>query len=100
MGIPEQSIRILAGTPIEVGEQRLLPSVLVNTITMDQPNQGKFRFVKLRPTSVVVTSAQDTEWLEIPNTTIDTLSMMAGVGAIIALVSFLIIVMVRFFKRL
>ena len=45
MGLPEQRIRILAGTPIEVGEQRLLPSVLVNTITMDQP--ASLNFVSL-----------------------------------------------------
>jgi len=100
MGLPEQRIRILAATPIEVGEQRLLPSVLVNTLNMDQPNQGRCRVVKLRPISVVVTSPLDTKWLEIPNTTADTLSTMAGAGAVIALVSLFIIVVVRFFKRL
>ena len=99
MGLPEQRIRILAGTPIEVGEQRLLPSVLVNTITMDQPNSAKSRIVKLRPTSIVVTSQEDTEWIEIPNTTMDTLSTMAGVGAAVGLVSLFIIIVARLLRR-
>jgi hypothetical protein len=100
MGLPEQRTRILAGTPVVIGEQRLLPSVLVNTFHMDQANRGKLRVVRLRPISVVVTSPQDSKWLEIPNTTMDTLSIMAGVGAAIALVSLFIIVIVRLFKRL
>ena len=99
MGLPEQRISILAGTPIEVGEQRLLPSVLVNTITMDQPNSAKSRIVKLRPTSIVVTSQEDTEWIEIPNTTMDTLSTMAGVGAAVGLVSLFIIIVARLLRR-
>ena len=99
MELPEQRIRILAGSPVEVGQQRLLPSVLVNTLDKDQPNIGKLRVVKLRPISIVVTSPQDTQWLEIPNTTMDTLSTMAGVGAAIALVSLFIIVVTRLFKR-
>ena len=98
MGLPEQQIRIIAGTPIEVGELRLLPSVLVKTSTRDQPNSGKFRVVKMRPTSVVVTSMKDTKWLEIPNTTMDMLSKMAGMGAAIAFVSLLIIAVVRLVK--
>ena len=99
MDLPQQRIRIAAGTPIEVDGQRVLPSVLVNTIDKVQSNIGKLRVVKLRPTSIVVTSPEDTKWLEIPNTTVDTLSTMAGVGAAIAVASLLIIVMARFFKR-
>jgi hypothetical protein len=99
MGMPEQRIRILAGTPIEINEQRLLPSVLVNTLEMYQPNTGKFRVVKLRPISVVATSPQNTEWLEIPNATVDTLSSMAGIGAAIALVSLFVVVVTRLLKR-
>ncbi|MDF1513050.1 MAG: hypothetical protein P1S60_04505 [Anaerolineae bacterium] len=98
MALPEQSIRILAGTPIEVANQRLLPSVLVKTNAMTQPRRGKAWFVKLRPTSIVVTSSRDTKWLEIPNTTMDTLSTMAGAGAIIALVSLVVIVIARWLK--
>ncbi len=99
MGLPEQRIRILAGTPIEVNEQSLIPSVLVTTLDKDQPNFGKLRVVKLRPISVVVNSPQDTQWLEIPNTTMDTLSTMAGAGVAIALVSLFIIVVARLVKR-
>lgn len=99
MGLPERRIRILAGTPIEIGEQRLLPSVLVNTLNTDKPGMGKLRITRARPISVVVTSPNDTQWLEIPNTTMDTLSTMAGVGAAIALVSVFIIVVARLFRR-
>jgi hypothetical protein len=99
MELPQQRIRILAGTPIEVGQHRLLPSVLVNTLNMEKPNSGKLRVVKLRPISMVVTTPQDTQWLEIPNTTMDTLSTMAGIGAVIALVSLFIIIVMRLFKR-
>ena len=66
---------------------------------MDKPNSGKLRVFKLRPISVVVTSPQDTQWLEIPNTTMDTLSTMAGIGAAIALVSLFAIIVTRIFKR-
>ena len=100
MVLPEQRIRIMAATPVQVGEHRLLPSVLVNTLNMDQPNRVKSRVFKLRPISVVVTSPQNTKWLEIPNTTMNTLSTMAGGGAIIALVSLVIIGTARFLKRL
>ena len=99
MGMPAQRIRILAGTPIEVNNQRLLPSVLVNTLDMDQPNTGKLRVIKLRPISIVATSPQNTEWMEIPNATTDTLSTMAGAGAAIALVSRFVIVVTRLLKR-
>jgi hypothetical protein len=99
MELPQQRIRILAGIPIEVGQHRLLPSVLVNTLNMDKPNFGKLRVVRLRPISVVVTSPQDTQWLEIPNTTMDALSTMAGIGAVIALVSLFVIIVTRILKR-
>ena len=99
MGLPVQSTRIMAGTPIEVNQQRLLPSVLVKITAMNQPEGGKLWFVKLRPTSIVVTSPQDTKWLEIPNTTMDVLSSMMGAGAIIALISVFVILITRWFKR-
>ena len=100
MDLPEQRTRLVAGSPIEVGEHRLLPSVLVSTVDKDQSQCAKLRYVKLRPTSLVVTSSQDTNWIEIPNETMDTLSKMAGAAGIIAFISLCVIVVVRFLRRL
>ena len=92
MQMPVQKIRVVAGTPIVVGERRLLPSVLVTTMEGgDDRMGGFFRFVKARPVSVVVEGPEGARWLEIPNTTENTLSQMAAAGAAIALVSVLLI---------
>ena len=92
MQMPVQKIRVVAGTPIVVGERRLLPSVLVTTMEGgDASTGGLFRFVKARPVSVVVEGPEGARWLEIPNTTENTLSQMAAAGAAIALVSVLLI---------
>ena len=91
MKLPEQRIRLVAADPIEVGARRLLPSVLVNTLSLQSPDKGTFNFVRLRPASIVVESENSTEWIEIPNTTEDILSTMAAAAAGIALVSSLII---------
>ena len=92
MQMPVQKIRVVAGTPIVVGERRLLPSVLVTTMEGgDASTGGLFRFVKARPVSVFVEGPEGARWLEIPNTTENTLSQMAAAGAAIALVSVLLI---------
>jgi hypothetical protein len=93
MQMPVQKIRVVAGTPIVVGERRLLPSVLVTTMEGGDAVSGSggfFRFVKARPVSVVVEEPEGARWLEIPNTTENTLSQMAAAGAGIALVSVLL----------
>lgn len=100
MALPEQRTRILAGTPMDVGGQRLLPSVLVKTINTGTSKNGFGRSVKLRPISIVVTSPHNTEWLEIPNTTMNTLSTMAGAGAVIALLSLVLMAIIRLVKSL
>ncbi len=91
MKLPEQRIRLVAADPIEAGSRRFLPSVLVNTLSLQRPDKGTLNFVRLRPASIVVESDGSTEWLEIPNTTEDILSTMAVAAAGIALVSSLII---------
>ncbi len=91
MKLPEQRIRLVAADPIEVGARRLLPSVLVNTLSLQSPDKATLHFVRLRPASIVVESESSTEWIEIPNTTANILSTMAAAAAGIALVSSLII---------
>ncbi len=91
MQMPVQKIRVVAGTPIVVGERRLLPSVLVTTMAGgDAGTGGLFRFVKARPVSLVVEEPEGARWLEIPNTTENILSQMAIAGAGIALLSVLL----------
>ncbi len=99
MRLPEQRIRLVAADPIEVGTRRLLPSVLVNTWSLQSPDKGTFNFVRLRPASIVVESESSTEWIEIPNTTENVLSTMAAAAAGIALVSSLIIAVSLFLKH-
>lgn len=99
MKLPEQRIRLVAGDPIEVGNWRVLPSVLVNTLSRQSPGKGTFHHVRLRPASIVVESEEKAEWIEIPNTTKDILSTMAAAAAGIAVVSSLIIVVSLFLKK-
>lgn len=96
MKIPEQRIRLVAADPIVVGNRRLLPSVLVNTLTHRSSEQGGLNLVRMRPVSVVVEDEDTATWLEIPNATGDILSTMAAVAAGIAVVSALIILLARY----
>ncbi len=99
MKLPEQNIRVVAADPIEVGNQRFLPSVLVNTMVRRWSGRGLFQSVRLRPVSVVVETSDGAVWHEIPNTTANTLSTMAAAAASIALVSIVIIGVSRFLRR-
>jgi len=95
MTLPTQRIRIVAGTPIEVGKYRLLPSVLVSTLESGTEKDSAFQAVKLRPISFVEQGPNGARWLEIPNATADTLSVMAAIGVGIAAVSLALIVLLR-----
>jgi len=100
MQMPVQKSRVVAGTPIVVGERRLLPSVLVTTMEGgDAGAGGFFRFVKARPVSIVVEESEGARWLEIPNATGNTLSQMAAAGAGIALVSVLLMGLFHLVRR-
>ena len=95
MTLPTQRIRIVAGTPIEVGKYRLLPSVLVSILESGNGENSAFQAAKLRPVSFVEQGPDGARWLEIPNTTADTLSVMAAVAAGIAVISLTLIVLLR-----
>ena len=95
MKLPEQRIRLVAAEPIEVGSRRLLPSVLVNTLTYGGAEQGSFHLVRMRPVSVVVEDEESARWLEIPNATGNILSTMAAAAAAIAFVSILVLLVAR-----
>ncbi|MEJ5310205.1 MAG: hypothetical protein WHX52_10555 [Anaerolineae bacterium] len=100
MQIPVQKIRVVAGTPIVVGERRLLPSVLVTTVEGGKAGEGGFfRFVKARPVSLVVQEPEGARWLEIPNVTANTLSQMAAAGAAIALLSVLLMALFHLVRK-
>ena len=95
MVLPKQRIRVVAGTPIEVGDRRLLPSVLVNAVEGGSSSSGLFRFARMRPISIVEEGPEGARWIAIPNATADALSTMAAVGLGVALVSVLVIVLTR-----
>ncbi len=95
MTMPTQRIRIVAGTPIEVGKRRLLPSVLVSTLEGEESELFLFGFVKMRPVSVVEESPDGVRWIEIPNATADVLSTMAAIGLGIAAFSIVTIFLIR-----
>ncbi len=95
MDLPTQRIRIVAGTPIEVGKRRLLPSVLVSTLESEKVPFALFRGAKVRPVSIVEDGPDGTRWIEIPNATANILSVMAMAGLGIAIVSVLLILLIR-----
>lgn len=99
MVLPEQRVRIVAAEPIEVGARRLLPSVLVNTLSYRRPNQGFFHAIRARPVSVVVEDSDGAQWHEIPNATANALSTMVAAAAAIATVSMAIIAVALLLKR-
>jgi hypothetical protein len=102
MELPEQRVRLVAATPIEVEDRRLLPSVLVSTLHTSRPQRGAGvmmgRAVRLRPVSIVVEGSESAEWIEIPNTTADTLNSMVAAAATISLVSLFIIIASRLLR--
>jgi hypothetical protein len=100
MILPEQHTRIMAAEPIEVGDLRLLPSVLVGTASRRWADQGLSNKVRLRPVSIVVESPDGARWLEIPNEEGDAISRMMAVAGGIAAISMLLIVLVRWMKRI
>ncbi len=103
--------RVRAGTPIEVGERRFLPSVLmtsieghlINDIASKAPAKlsisSALQGVRLRPISVVEQGPEGNRWHAIPDATRDTLSIMAASGLTLAMVSILIILLTKIARR-
>lgn len=99
MKVPEQQIRIVAADPIEVGNQRLLPSVLVNTTSARWPKRGMFHWIRVRPVSVVVEGPEGATWHEVPNETAHAISSMVAAGLSIAAAAIAIIAIARLVRR-
>ncbi len=99
MKLPEQRIRIVAATPIEAGDKRILPSVLVNTISQRWAGSGLFHLVRMRPVSIVVEDADGARWHEIPNATANVLNTMLAVAGAIAAISIGLIAVAAIIKR-
>jgi hypothetical protein len=95
MTIPTQRIQMIAGTPIEVGKWRLLPSVMASTMSSGASGPAGLRTVKLRPVSVVVDGPGGAQWLPIPNALSEALSLLLMVGIGVAAFSLGLIVLVR-----
>ena len=98
MALPKQRIQVLAGSPIEVGDRKLLPSVLAARREWTDEDGGFF-FTRMRPISFVEQGPEGNEWHEIPNATTEILSVMAAVGAGVAAVCFVGILAIRWLKR-
>lgn len=86
--------RLVTGSPIEVGQRRLLPSVLVTTVKKESAGVT-IRGTNLRPSSFVEQGPEGNRWHNIPNSTQDQLSRLAALGLGAALLSTLIILMVK-----
>lgn len=99
MKLPERRTRLVAAREIEVRGQRLLPSVLVETVAYRAPGYGVYHQMRARPASIVVEGPESAQWLEIPDETTAILSQMAAVAAGIALISTLIIGIVHYLRR-
>lgn len=95
MTLPTQKTKIVAATPIKVGELRLLPSVLINTLSYEGDKNGECHMIKMRPISIVEEGSQETRWIEIPNSSSNALSMMAVAGLGIAAVSIALIFLLQ-----
>ncbi len=91
--------RIVAGAPIEVGERRLLPSILVTTLHAGAEKNGVFHTARLRPISFVEEGPEGKRWHAIPNTTQETLSVMVAIGVSVALISSLMILLIKLMRR-
>ena len=102
MKLPEQRIRIVAAEPIEIetGGGRLLPSVLVKTLSKRWSRRGLFRLVQIRPVSVVVEDADGARWHEIPNATADRLNGIAVAAVAIALAGIAIVAIINLVRRI
>lgn len=84
--------RIVAGSPIEAGTHRFLPSVMVTVTQAPQTEVlGASRLVHLRPISVVEQSPAGAKWHSIPDATGQILSVLAVTGLLVALISSLVI---------
>ncbi|MBN1248693.1 MAG: hypothetical protein JXC32_13625 [Anaerolineae bacterium] len=99
MKLPERRTRLVAATPIDLGERRLLPSVLVEATSYTASENGLFRQVKMRPVSIVVEGSESAQWLEIPNETTAALSSMVAAAAGIAFGALALMGVIRFLRR-
>jgi hypothetical protein len=102
MKLPVKQIRVVAASPVEAGDRRLLPSVLVTTMRTSHSQKGSSgggEAVRLRPVSIVVEGTESAEWMEIPNTTANIVNQMAATAATMALVGLLVIAVSRLLRH-
>ena len=90
--------RIVAGTPIEAGGRRFLPSVMVTTLEHNAAGHI-FQVRRMRPVSVIEEGADIKHWHNIPDATQNALSQMAAVALLVAGMGLLILLLNRFARR-
>lgn len=90
--------RVRAATPLEAGDRRFLPSVLVTTVDGHLGPTGAMQGVRLRPISVVEQGPEGNRWYAIPDVTRDALSKMAAAGLGVMLVSILGLLLIHFVR--
>jgi len=91
--------KMVAGDPIEVGERRLLPSILLTTVRADTEDQSGFLAARARPVSIVEQGPERSRWRAVPNTSQETLSVMAAIGVGVALISSMLILVIKLMRR-
>jgi len=95
MALPGRRIRVIAGTPIQIGDRRILPSVLVTTLEAGHSTSSRFRSVRVRPISFVAQGPEGAQWQEIPNATANILVGMGTVAAGVAVVALALSLLIR-----
>ena len=91
MAVIKNTNRIVAATPIQVGEWRLLPSVMVKTLVCEHPELPELRSVRIRPISLVEEGPEGTRWHAIPDKTGESLGVMMVLGLVVAFIAGLVI---------
>ena len=91
--------RVRAATPLEAGDRRFLPSVLVTTVDGRLGPSGAMQGVRLRPISVVEQGPEGNRWYAIPDVTRDTISKMTAAGLGVMLISILALFLMHLLRE-
>ncbi len=94
-----KQIQIVSADPIEVGERRFLPAVLVVTHQDRREGQRRRRMYKMRPIAVVEEYKGEATWHALPDVTQEYLSRMAGLAVLIAVAGTGILLLNRLLRR-
>jgi hypothetical protein len=99
----KRTSRIVAANPFEVEGRRFLPSVMVTTMSVGDPNKcgessGHCTGLRMRPVSVVEQGPNGTFWHPIPNTQVNILSAIMAMGFGTTLLS-VFAILIKYYTR-